>query len=128
MLTCIKALLKEEDGEEPESQSATWLNEVDRGGLWHVQEGTYMLFAAMEEEVREHFQVGAIEDAKEGCRERLYTAVSSNDEVLFHWCLLTAESEEAHAQTVFDMLVSMWITVRGLQFVDSHLPVLCGNV
>ena len=26
---------------------------VDRGGLWHVKEGTYMLFVAMEE-VREH--------------------------------------------------------------------------
>lgn len=49
LLSYIKALLKEE---EVESQSATWINEVDRGGLWHVQEGTYMLFAAMEEEVR----------------------------------------------------------------------------
>ena len=38
LLTCIKALWKEEDREEPESQSATctWVNEVDRGGLWHV--------------------------------------------------------------------------------------------
>ena len=40
LVMCIKALLKEEDVEEPESQSATWVNEVDRGGLWHVQEGT----------------------------------------------------------------------------------------
>ena len=80
------------------------VNEVDRGGLWHVQEGTYTLFAAMEEEVREHFQVGAIEVAKEGRREKLTDAVSNNDDVLFHWCLLTAESEEAHAQTVLTCL------------------------
>ena len=78
-----------------------------------------MLFAAMEEEVREHFGVGAIEDAQEGCKDRLFTAVSNNDEVLFHWCLLTAESEETHAQTVFDMLVSMWITVRGFAFASA---------
>ena len=66
LLSCIKALLKEEGEEEAEYQSATCVNEVDRGGLWRVQEasGTYMLFAAMEEEVQEHFQVGAIEDAK----------------------------------------------------------------
>lgn len=82
-----------------------------------------MLFAAMEEEVREHFQVGAIEVAKEGRRERLTDAVSNNDDVLFHWCLLTAESEEAHAQTVFDMLVSMWITVRGFAFASAFVEI-----
>ena len=78
-----------------------------------------MLFAAMGEEIREHFRVGAIEDAKEGCRERLCTAVSSNDEVLFHWCLVRTQSEEAHTQTVFDMLVSIWITVRGFTFAST---------
>ena len=46
--------------EEAESQSARWVNEVDRGGLWHVQQCMFMLFAAMEEEVRANFRVGAI--------------------------------------------------------------------
>ena len=58
---------------------------------------------------------------KGGYRERLLTAVSSNDEVLFHWCLLTAESKEAHAETVLDMLVSMWITVRGSAFASGFV-------
>ena len=113
LLRCVKALLKDDDDEEAASLSAAWVNEVDRGGLWHVQEGTYMLFAAIEEEVREHFRFCALEDSKERCRERLTTAVSSNDEVLFHWCMLTAEIEEIHAQTVLDMLVSLWVTIRG---------------
>lgn len=64
LLTCIKPLLKEENREE-ESLSATWVNEIDREGLWHFREGTYILFAAMEE-VPEHFRVGAIEAVKEG--------------------------------------------------------------
>ena len=44
-------------------------------------DGTYMLFASMEEEVREHVRFGALKDSKERCRERITTAVSSNDEV-----------------------------------------------
>ena len=48
-----------------------------------------MLFAAMEEEVRKH-----IEDSQEGCRDILFTVISSNDEVLFHWCLLTADTKK----------------------------------
>ena len=77
-----------------------------------------MLF---EEEVREHFRFGALEDSKERCRERLTTALSSNNEVLFHWCMLTAEIEEIHAQTVLDMLVSLWVTIRGFSFASAFI-------
>ena len=77
-----------------------------------------MLF---EEEVREHFRFGALEDSKERCRERLTTALSSNDEVLLHWCMLTAEIEEIHAQTVLDMLVSLWVTIRGFSFASAFI-------
>ena len=51
-----------------------------------------MLFAAMEEEVREYIRVVAVENTQEGCRKILITAVSANNEVLFHWCMLTAGS------------------------------------
>ena len=92
------------------------MTEVDRGGFWHVREATYMLLAAMEEEVREHFRVGAVENTQEGCRKILITAVRASDKVLFHCFMLTAEIEEVHAETVLDMLVSMWITIwAGMQ-------------
>ena len=71
LLGCIKALLQEDD-EERTSPSAAWVTEVERGGFWHVREATYILFAAMEEEVRDHFQVGAVENTQEGCRKTNY--------------------------------------------------------
>ena len=51
------------------------------------------LFATMEEEVREHFRFSALV-----------------------WCMLTAEIEEIHAQTVLDILVSLWVTICGFSF------------
>ena len=75
----------------------------------------------MEEEVREHFRFGALEDSKERCRERLTTAVISSDKVLFHWCMLTAEMEEIHAQTVLDMPVSLWVTIREFSFASAFI-------
>ena len=52
--------LLEEDEVVPSTASGDWISEVDRGGLWHVREGTYMLLSAMEEEVREHFHMGCV--------------------------------------------------------------------
>ena len=77
-----------------------------------------MLFCAMEEEVREHLQEW---DMKEGFREQVVTAVKKNDEVLFPWCMLTADIDKEHAQTVLDMLTDLWMTIRGFAFASSFL-------
>ena len=90
-------LVDEEDEHTSSSASADWVNELDRGGLWLVREGTYMLFSAMEE-VREHFKMGCIRDITDGCKDKIVTAVKMNDEVLFYRCILTTESEDKDAQ------------------------------
>ena len=46
---------KEDHGEV--SLSVEWMEMIDRGGLCHVKDGTFYLFNAMEEEVREHFRL-----------------------------------------------------------------------
>ena len=40
-------LVADEDDEE--EASAEWVNLVDRGGLWHITNATFMLFCAIEE-------------------------------------------------------------------------------
>ena len=40
LLRCIEGLLKTKDDEGKETSSAKCVNEVDRGSLWHVEEGT----------------------------------------------------------------------------------------
>ena len=50
-------LLMECAGDEMDSDGGTemWLNMIDRGGLWHVNDQTYSLFVIMEEEIRHYF-------------------------------------------------------------------------
>ena len=109
---CLKELLQEE-GESAATASANWLEAVDRGGLVHVSEGTYMLFCAMEEVVREYLHANKVHHMTEGFKSTVVKAIMENEEVLFHWCMLTAEAEDKDAEVVFGMLVDMWITVRG---------------
>ena len=44
-------------GDEMDTDGGTemWLNMIDRGGLWHVNDQTLSLFAIMEEEIRRIF-------------------------------------------------------------------------
>ena len=60
----------------------------------------------------------------DGYKATMVTAVATSDEVLFHWCMLTAESEDEDARVVFDMVVDIWITIRGFSFASSWLELL----
>ena len=50
-------LLMECAGDEMDSDDGTemWLNMIDHGGLWHVNDQTYSLFSIMEEEICRFF-------------------------------------------------------------------------
>ena len=59
-----------------------WLMEVDRGGLWHVKEGIFILFQAMEEEVREHFWMGKVSTMGAGYRATVVNKIIDNGDVM----------------------------------------------
>ena len=86
--------------------SAGWVEAVGRGGLWHVREGPYMLFCAMEEVVLAQQQVWG-NDRFEGFKTTVVSAVTENKDILFQWCMLTAETEDEDARVVFGMLVHL---------------------
>ena len=117
LISCVEGLL----GGEGDTPSADWVDVVDRGGLLHIKEGTYMLFYAMEEEVREYFRLQKISQLVEGSREPIEECVLENKEVLFQWCMLTAGAEDDVGAVVLGMLVKLWITVRGFSFTSAWL-------
>ena len=83
-----------------------------------------MLFCAMEEVVRQYLHTNKIGEMTEGFKTTMVSAVTENEVVLFHWCMLTAETEDEDARVVFfGMLVDLWITIRGFSFTSSSLEV-----
>ena len=119
---CLQGLLQD-DGASSASASADWIDAVDRGGLWHVREGTFMLFCAMEEVVREYLHVNNVSGMTEEFKVTVVSAMTESEDVLFHWCMLSAETEEEDAKIVFDMLVDLWIPVRGFSFASLWVEV-----
>ena len=117
---CLTGLL-EEEGESAATASVDWTDAVDRGGLWHVREGTYMFFSAMEVEVREYLHINMTQKDTEAVKESVIDAIATSEDVLFHWAMLSAETEEEDAKVVFDMIVNLWVTVRGFGFTSAWL-------
>ena len=120
LLQCLDGLIAK-DGEDAASASAHWVNVVDRGGLVHINEATYMLFCSMEEEVRHHLQLSRIAELSEGCRKQIEKGLLESDDLLFHWCMLTVDIDDSDASDLLGMIVHLWITVRGYSFTSAWL-------
>ena len=78
-----------------------WTEIVNRGGLFEINEVSFMLFRAIEAALLPHLQSTLLESAKaleseSHCREHLVSVVMSDEEVLFHWslCSLYIDNED----------------------------------
>ena len=113
-LLCILELL--ESGVEEEDDSATWVKSVDRGRLVHVNDMLYTFFLAMELVLCRHL---ASHRASELSTLTATKNVTDDSNVKFYWSMLSASWEEDNVQTLLQMIVSRWTTLRGFLFASA---------
>ena len=56
-------------------------------------------------------------------KRKVKVRIQSNEEVLFYWCIISAEWEEeiAHDQALLGMISDLWIAIRGFSAVSGWL-------
>ena len=87
-LLCLMDLY---DEDEDVSESADWVHAVNRGGLRLVSESTAMLFHEIELVVRRFFHKTGMSEVTTDLRERVKGSVLIDEDVLFHWSILTTD-------------------------------------
>ena len=83
-------LVEMEENEGKEHESEAWTNAMDRGGLKHVSNMTYMLFVSNELELRQHLHDGTASD-ESGMKEMAIEKILHNEDVLFYWSMISAD-------------------------------------
>ena len=64
-----------------------WMRLINRGGLYQVNDMSYLLFREMELEFRKHVRSSNLQMGHLPSRDHLIKAIVENDDVLFQWCL-----------------------------------------
>jgi len=80
---------------------------VDRGGLWHIKSGTFLLFCAIEEELRSFLKVSALKELSAGMKKAIVAAITGSDDVAFYWCMLCTEVEEEEKEELLARIVDL---------------------
>ena len=103
-----------------EDRSTVWLKAIDRGGLCHVTDATFLVFQAMEMVVRNHLNKTHVSARKDTIINVM--DITSDEDVLFYWCMASTTSTEAvDDKCLLKMIAELWITVRGFSFVSGWM-------
>lgn len=118
----ILCIMEFSGDEEREWETEAWVNNIDRGGLWHISDITYDLFYAIEEVVRNVYTIDSAMNLPS--KDDLIKDIITNDEVLFQWCLVTSSTEgsaDEQLASLLKMIIDLYVTIRGFAFASSCL-------
>lgn len=106
----------DDDREDADDPSASWVNLVDRGGLVHVHNSAHTLFTQLEEIIRRHMTRSK---ATEFSKDRLTEDLLKDDNILDSWSDIGVELEAEDKTELLGMIVKLYVTVRGFSFAAS---------
>ena len=98
-------------------QSSDWVDRVDRGGLQHVNDIAFTLFATMELEFRRHIDISDGSEIKSKAIENIL----ESDDVQVYWESLSSEWEDEVASILLKLIVEHWVTIRGYSQASAFL-------
>lgn len=105
-----------EDVNKDRSESEDWVTLVDRGGLKHVNSAVFMLFTAMEICVRKR-----ICSTSQPMFDHLREEILTDEDVLFHWAIVSANWDEEESTPLLPMIVQLWVTIRGFAYASGWM-------
>ena len=112
LLLCLADLTK--DSTESQDHSA-----IDRGGLKHVCNPTYMMFTVMEVRLCKLLSSRRASDQLE--LKSATQIIAEDDDVLFCWLMLSVNWEQEKAQVLLLMKVEHWVTLHGFSFASAFI-------
>lgn len=90
--------------------TAEWTKAINRGGLFEVNNVSYLFFRAMEGQVSTMLRTLTIGSTVS--EADVLASVCSNEDVLFHWDLLTGALNTETGSILLQEFAQLWLTIR----------------
>ena len=129
-IVCLGEMAVEGEGEDMLTYTRHWFDLVNRGGLYPINDVTVSLFTNIEICVRALLprHVITCNSDKETFKANVHDEVFKNEEVQFHWTLLSQDIVSPEdAETLLQEIISLWVTIRGYSLAASWMEIYKSN-
>ena len=127
LFLCILKKMKAKDQPgEPESvldYTTLWLELVDRGGLYHIDDNVFMLMESIEMVLRQHLNIPDVLTYVPGTdlRKHISKDVLENHDIMILWETIAdiPDKYEQYSVELLVQIIDLWITIRSHSFVKG---------
>ena len=125
IIECLSAMAV--NGEEVDAMEYTskWIDLVNRGGLFEINDTTFTFFKEMERNVHRQLLLAFERHANmhdSSQRDTIISSVAGDSSVQFYWTILSVDiSDEGQAVQVLKEIIGLWVNIRGFSIAGAWL-------
>lgn len=121
---CLGDMAVEGEGDDILTYTRKWFDQVNRGGLFPINDNTFSFFVEIEKCVRmvlpKHMVRG--EADKASFKKSVLDVIVKNESVQFYWTLLSQDIENLeNSEALLTEIVHLWVTIRGFSMAASWM-------
>lgn len=94
-----------------------WVEKVNRGGLFLVNDSLYDVFYSLEIHLSEYLKTALSSQGLD--KSKIVPLLCEDNEVQFLWSVLTFDLDEGSSEKVLEDVVKLWITIRGFSYASA---------
>jgi hypothetical protein len=120
---CLGDMAVEGEGDDVLLYTRKWLDQVNRGGLFPLNDSTFTFFVAIEKQVRNVLPHHVVKPSdKETFKKAVIEKVVQDEDVQFHWALINQDIDKPEdAEALLVEIVKLWVTIRGFSLAASWM-------
>ncbi len=103
------------------SYTRKWLDQVNRGGLFPLNDNSFSLFVSIEKVVKTvlHKHILSGNPDKESFKHNVHDVIIASDETQFYWSQDIDDDEQS--QELLREIIKLWFTIRGFSIAASWM-------
>ena len=95
-----------------------WLEKVNRGGLFELNDAAYNFFLEIEKHTR--FYLRSLYQNPEQ-KSVILQRLKENEDILFYWSLISVDVDDRHSPELLQDILDHWLTIRGFSITGCWL-------
>ena len=124
VLQQMKANNQTGEPDSPSEYSTMWMEVIDRGGLYHINDDIFHLIESIEMVIRQHFSFKNVETyiPETDLCEQVHDQVLATQDIVTCWENIARNippKYEKYSVELLSKIVDLWITIRGHSFVKG---------
>ena len=121
---CLGNMAVEGEGDNLLAYTSKWFTQVNRGGLFPLNDNSFSMFIEIEKSVRQLLPQSIIrnDNDKATFKKSVLDKIAKEENVQFYWTLLSSDIEKVeNSEALLAEIISLWITIRGFSLSASWM-------